>query len=273
MDYCITGGNGFIGTNLVDYLQRKGKSIKVIDLRSGMSFSSLCIDVSARLPQFSHDILVHLAAETNVRMSIEVPNHTIVRNINGILNCLNHVKEQKANKLIFTSSVSSSDCKSPYLASKMACEAICNSYKCSYNLDIKVLRLSNVYGPNSLLKESVIPKFIKNCLDKQPITIYGDGSQCRDFIHVDDVVRCIYEETDGYIATGRLTSIKSIANMISDISEKLIGYRPRIVYENAICGEVNKPIPRTDIWTTVKIDEGLVNTFEWFRHNYATSTK
>jgi len=193
--------------------------------------------------------------------------------MHGLLNCLKHLKEGNVKKLIFTSSISSSECKSPYLASKAACEAICNSFRCSYNLDVQVLRLSNVYGPHSVHKSSVISKFIKNCLDCKPITIYGSGHQSRDFIHVDDVVSSIYEGTSGFISSGKLTSIKSIALMISDISNSLTGFRPRIIYENPISGEVTIPITRTDIVPSISIDEGLVTTFEWFSHNYGTKSK
>jgi UDP-glucose 4-epimerase len=269
VDYCITGGNGFIGTNLVNFLRTKGKSLEVIDLNP-TNTDTITLDVSYCLPQFHYDTLVHLASETNVRDSIRNPGFTIKKNIDGILVCLHHLKFKNSNRLIFTSSVSSSESRSPYLASKSACESICKSYKDSYGLDILILRLSNVYGPYSLEKESVIAKFIKNCLNKLPIIIYGDGHQSRDFIHVDDVVRCLYEGIDGFISTGRLTSINSIANMISNISCELTGFRPRIIYENSINGEVKIPIPRTDICPSIKIDEGLVSTFEWFKENYAT---
>lgn len=268
MDYCITGGNGFIGTNLVDFLLKKEISLDIIDLNCRGGYNTICLDVCARLPKMSHKIMVHLASETNVRHSIEYPHHTIVRNISGMLNCLTHLKEGQIGKLIFTSSVSSSNSSSPYLASKKSCESLCKAYKDSYGLDIAVLRLSNVYGPYSLHKESVIHKFIKNCLRHERITIFGDGSQSRDFIYVDDVVKAIYNGQECFVGSGQLTSIKSIAEMISDISLQLIGYCPRVVYENAISGEVKTPIPRTDIYTHTKIDEGLVRTFEWFKENY-----
>lgn len=267
MDYCITGGNGFIGTNLVNFLHSKGKSLEVIDLTP--CDDSTTLDVSYCLPQFQYDTIVHLASETNVRDSIKNPAFTIKKNIDGMLICLHHLMIKNSNKLIFTSSVSSTESKSPYLASKSACESICKAYKDSYGLDISVLRLSNVYGPHSQAKDSVIAKFIKNCLAKVPLVIYGDGLQCRDFIHVSDVVKCIYEGIDGFISTGRLTSIYSIANMISEISYKLTGYKPRIVHENTINGEVRIPIPRTDICPSINIDEGLVSTFEWFKEHYA----
>ena len=268
MDYCITGGNGFIGTNLVNFLRKKGKSLEVIDLKPYNH--SITLDVCQSFPCFQYDTIVHLASETNVRLSIDSPLYCIKRNLNGLLECLTHLRNRYSNKLIFTSSVSSTESRSPYLASKSACESICKAYKDSYGLDILILRLSNVYGPHSMSKDSVIARFIKNCLDKVPLTIYGDGFQSRDFIHVDDVVDCIYREVDGFISTGRLTSIKSIANMISEISFDLTGYRPTIIYENRLNGEVTTPVPRTDICPSISINEGLVTTFEWFVRNYGT---
>lgn len=273
MDYCITGGNGFIGKNLDDFLQCKGKSTQIIDLVPRGNNSTICMDVAHCLPLTTHDTLVHLAAETNVRASIQVPCNTILRNIHSTLNCLNRLREGLVKSLIFTSSASSSKCFSPYLASKAACESLCTSFACSYFLNIRVLKLSNVYGPYSIHKESVIPKFIKNCLDNEPLTIYGSGNQSRDFIHVDDVVKAIYNGDQGFISSRKLYSIKLVAKMISDISHNLTGYYPRTTYENSIAGEVITPSTNSDIVPSVSLEEGLTTTFKWFMENYVSKSK
>jgi len=268
MDYLITGGNGFIGRNLTAALIKSNKSYEVVDTRDIDQVDSINLDVVYSFPTSKFSTVVHLASETDVRQSIKTPRDCVGRNVYGILNVLESSRKVSKSKVIFTSSASSEKCLSPYLASKAACESICESYKCSYGLDIKVLKLSNVYGPHSLHKESVIPKFIRAALNHEDLTIYGDGNQRRDFIHVDDVVSAILNGYEGFIATGSLTSIRSIAFMISDISEALTHFKPKINYIDSISGEVRIPHARTDIKNKVCIDEGLIQTFGWFKENY-----
>jgi UDP-glucose 4-epimerase len=267
MDYLITGGNGFIGHNLCNRLDADGCSYKIVDITGDADY---CIDVTVKLPLLRGDTIVHLASETNVRKSIEYPRYTINRNTAGLLNCIDLVQRGLFRQLIFVSSASSKMASSPYLASKLSCEAICYAYISSFGLDIKVLKLSNVYGPYATRKESVIAKFIKNTLDNVPLIIYGDGSQARDFIYVEDVVDCIIDGRCGYITSGKLTSIKVLAEKIKSIANVLIGYEPRIVYEPAIKGEVIIPKIRSDIFTKYVLDKSLVSTFKWFKEHYGS---
>jgi UDP-glucose 4-epimerase len=265
-DYLITGGNGFIGQNLVNFLDSLYKSIYVVD-RTHSDHPNFCqVDITRFTPKIHANTLIHLASETNVRASIEFPQFTFIANTSGMLNCLDSLLNTYYKELVFTSSASADLPKSPYLASKLACEALCKAYSESFGLNIKILRLSNVYGPHSSHKESVIAKFIKNCICGLPLLIYGDGSQCRDFIYVDDVVEAIYNGKSGLVATGRKTTIKSIALMISDISKSLLNYTPKIVYEQPIAGEIVNPCTelRPSINAKVSIDEGLAKTFQWF---------
>ena len=130
----------------------------------------------------------------------------------------------------------------------------------TYGMDITILRLSNVYGPNSIHKESVISKFIKLKLNNKPITIYGTGHQARDFIHVSDVCRAIHECYGEYyeISTGQLTSINTIAEMIGC----------KVEHSDPINGELFHP--ETKQWSGYKIDikDGLESTIRWFEENY-----
>ena len=268
-DYLITGGRGFIGRNLTNALDISGKSYKVVDLDILGYPKNKCSDVAIRMPLIEAETLVHLASETNVRESIESPRATIERNCSGLMNCLTLLEHKIVGRIVFTSSASSELSLSPYLASKAACESICMAYKESYGLDISVLKLSNVYGPYSEYKESVVAKFIKNVINYESLTIYGKGNQKRDFIYVSDVVHAITSEESGYIATGKLTKISELAWMIQKISADILGRAPRINYELAIKGEVQCPQPgRTDISTKVDLMNGLVRTFRWFEREY-----
>jgi len=84
-----------------------------------------------------------------------------------------------------------SELQSPYSASKLACEEFCTTYRQTFGVKVNVLRLSNVYGPHSIHKTSVIAKFIKQCINRKDLEIFGDGMQTRDFVHVDDVIDTI----------------------------------------------------------------------------------
>lgn len=270
LDYLITGGNGFIGKNLTDFLTFKGKLFKTIDLNPDpcSEHDNICMDSALHLPSIEAKTLVHLASETNVRKSVKEPVFTIRRNVYSVLNCLELLRGRAFESMMFTSSANSRLSMSPYLASKNSCESICKAYRSSYGVDIKIIKLSNVYGPYSIHKHSVIPTFIRNCIDQKPLIIFGDGSQSRDFVYVGDVVSAIYDEKEGIIASGETFSIKTIAFMISDLSLKLTGYIPKVVYEPAFEGEVVKAIKGTDIVSSTSFEEGLDITFKWFLENY-----
>jgi len=269
----ITGGHGFIGTNLCLSLSKVNREFRVIDINSARypwSLDALYADITYPLPIIKGNILIHLAAETNIRCSIAHPRQTFTKNCLGLINCLDLLRSERFKHLIFTSSASSELSKSPYLASKLACEALCNAYREAYGLDIKVLKLSSVYGPYSIHKSSVIHAFIKNCINKEPMIIYGDGSQHRDFIYVADVVDAILRGKEGYIASGELTSIESLAEIISRMSESILNYKPTIIHGSAIDGEVKSAEAKTDIITSIDLEEGIYSTFQWYRKNYAS---
>jgi UDP-glucose 4-epimerase len=175
-----------------------------------------------------------------------------------------------SSRLIFTSSASSFNSSSPYLASKQSCESICKAYKESFGIDTRILKLSNVYGPFSVHKHSVIPKFIKSCLLFKPLQIFGDGTQQRDFVHVRDVISSIINGQEGFITSGIGTRIIDLAEMISSISDKLLNYRPKIVFENSISGEVKVPRFLSSITPSINLEDGLLSTFKWFKENYET---
>lgn len=250
MKYLITGNKGFIGTNLTNYLQSRNEEVIGIDYP---------IDLCCIQPLPKSDIIVHLAAETNVRDSILDPNKVFIRNCQSTINLLNHAKEINS-RFIFASSCGAISPINPYAASKTACESLCIAYRKSYNMDISILRFSNVYGPYSKHKDSVITKFIKQKLNNEPVTINGSGHQMRDFIHVQDICKAIYECSDNFaeISTGRLTSINTITEML-DIKD--------VIYDSPIEGEVFHP--KTVKWPGYQINlkDGLKSTLKWFQEN------
>jgi len=220
----ITGGCGFIGLNLVDYLISKtdwdifildnlsvGRKKDLEDIKNysknRISFYKGDILNKKDVEQVicDCDFVVHLAAQTDVIFSVKNPVDDARVNILGLLNLLNASVEHKIKRFVFASSAAPlgeqdppvDESKvpspmSPYGASKLAGEGYCSSYSASFDLSNVVLRFSNVYGLYSFYKGSVIAKFIRQILlGEQPI-IFGDGNQTRDFIFASDIAKAVF---------------------------------------------------------------------------------
>ena len=248
----ITGGCGFIGTNLAEYLSGKGYRVRILD---NLSSSSQVWTVNPPPTQQTAELIigdirdkdmvnqalkgvdavVHLAAHTSVVGSLENPEENWDININGTLNLLEACRQNRVDKFIFASSNAAVGEQtppidertiprplSPYGASKLAGEALCSAYYHSFGLKTISLRFSNCYGPYSDHKSSVIARFMGWAREGKPLIIYGDGNQTRDFIHVVDVCQAIYLSLmtlDFYsevfqIASGVETTINELAEMI-----------------------------------------------------------
>ena len=161
-------------------------------------------------------------------------------------------------KFIFASSCGAPQSLSPYSASKLAGEALCKAYRHSYDMDIVILRLANIYGPHSLHKESVVAKFIKAKLNNESVTIYGNGEQTRDFVHVLDVCKAIYEaKEDKQISSSELHSINYIADWL-ELEKK---------YTDPIPGEISQVDPLIGV-SAYPFNLGLKDTYDWFKENY-----
>lgn len=250
MRYLITGHKGFIGTNLTNYLEDFGHEVDGIDYPY-----DLC---KMRAIKLNIDIVVHLAAETNIRYFIGEPER-FIKNCQSTQTALEFARLNSAT-FIFASSCGVSSISNSYAASKLAGEALCHAYHKSYGTPIRILRFSNVYGPYSNHKDSVITKFIKAKLSNIPIVINGTGDQKRDFVHVSDVCKAIHRVKDNYmeISTGRLTSILELSKML-DIKD--------ISYESFIRGEVSIPLTKPWPWCDINLESGLASTLKWFKDN------
>jgi UDP-glucose 4-epimerase len=149
-------------------------------------------------------LAVHLAANTGVYPSVLDPFHDCQTNVLGTVNMLEACRQKHVQGLIFASSgapVGEVDPPvheelaprpvSPYGASKLAGEGYCSAYCRTFGLKTAALRFGNVYGPGSSHKSSVVAKFIKQAIQGEPCVIYGDGTQTRDFIFIDDLIQAI----------------------------------------------------------------------------------
>jgi UDP-glucose 4-epimerase len=317
----ITGGAGFIGINLVDYLlETQRYKITVLDSLSGGNYPLLRQVVTDRggdmEEQFSPspekvcfyqiDILdrqsvqqvlkgqdgaVHLAAQTGVIPSQQDPYQDAAVNITGTLNLLCAARDCSLKRFIFASSAAPlgeqtpplDETKvpaplAPYGASKLAGESYCSAFCGSYGLDTTVLRFSNIYGPNSFHKGSVVALFIKKLLKMKPLTVYGDGEQTRDFLYAGDIVRIIDTilQSNPQSVKGQLfqlgTGVETSVNRLIELLKQVTGLIPEMVYEPERSGEIKRN------YTSIKkitrllgyrpqfdLLQGLEKTWHWFK--------
>ncbi len=211
MNIMVTGGAGFIGTNLIKRLLKDGHNVVSLDNYStgkeenhqeGCNYVDADIRDVIDFDYFMKDVDVvyHLAALARIQPSFKNPANTLEVGILGTMNILEWIKE-KENKprVVFagSSSVHSGKMKNPYTFSKVVADDLCLLYKKHFGVDVSICRFYNVYGPHQLTVGeycTVVGIFENQYENKEPLTITGDGEQRRDFTHVDDIV-------DGLILT------------------------------------------------------------------------
>ncbi len=234
----VTGGSGFIGSNLVDELVARGYEVENIDLVIGRDIRKL----DQIKPLFAGAKYVfHLAALPRVQYSIEHPVETNETNVVGTLNVLLAAKEAGVAKVIYSASSSAygdqeimplvetllAQPKSPYGLQKHIGEMYARVFSEVYNLPTVSLRYFNVYGPRQNPDGAyalVIGKFIKQKKEGQPLTITGDGEQTRDFTHVRDVVRAnILAAENSKVGKGEVINIGAGRNFSVNKIAELIG--------------------------------------------------
>jgi UDP-glucose 4-epimerase len=239
------------------------------------------------------DAIVHLAAHTRVIDSINQPLHDMEVNIQGTLNLLEAARKHGVKRFIFASSGAALGEQSPpideervprpaapYGAAKLAGEGYCSAFYRSFGLETVALRFSNVYGPRSFHKGSVIAHFIKQLLHGNPLEIYGDGTQTRDFLFIHDLTDAICASlspaSNGIagevfqIASGRETTVLEIAQMIQDHAGR-VGLRSEVIFKPSRKGEVYRNYATIEkagrllhYAPKTSLTEGLAATWDWF---------
>ena len=247
MKVLVTGGVGFVGTNLIKRLLKDGHEVVSLDNYStgkkeneqdGCLYYDYDLSYNyVRDDGDRYDVIFHMAALARIQPSLKDPYKTIFNNFTSTLNILDYARE---NGIRFVYAGSSSFHHglygSPYAWSKFSGEDLCKLYSNVYDIDTAICRFYNVYGPHQIEEgtyATVIGIFEKQYREGQPLTIVGDGEQRRDFTHIDDIVdgliRCSEQPFRAEIfelGSGKNYSINEVANMFGgDYSKKYLDKR------------------------------------------------
>lgn len=302
--WLITGGAGFIGANLIRALPRTGITLRILDnLSSGRAqdLDSLPVELVVgdirdrelvNRVMTGVQVVIALAAHTGVVPSVHNPGEDMSVNVGGTLNLLEAAVRHRVERFIFASTGGAivgdavppvhEDMPprplSPYGAGKLAGEGYCAAYWGSYGLKTVPLRFSNIYGPFSYHKGSVIAKFFRQVQAGQELTIFGNGGQTRDFLYVGDLCRAILAAVTAELPFGRPiqlgTGLETDLNTLVQLMRQVVGEDlfPPVRYVSSRPGEVHRNFmnisrarkfldfdPATDLTT------GLRKTWQWFQ--------
>ena len=294
----VTGGAGFIGSNLVRALLERGDEVRVLDNFSTGNRANLegltveIVEGELRSYERVHnavrttEVVYHLGALGSVPRSVQDPLTSSAVNVEGTLNVLLAARDEGVRRVVFASSTSvygssrqlptkedsPTDPISPYGVAKLAAERYCVSFSRVYeSFESVVLRYFNVFGPRQSpfsQYAAAVPLFISRIAARQPIAIYGDGEQTRDFTYVGNIVDATIRagEAEGAngeifnVATGAPASVNQLADAIARIlgtsvqrrylpprpgdlrdswadlskSEQILGYNPRVGFEEGL---------------------------------------
>ena len=259
MKALVTGGGGFIGSNLVRRLVEQGHDVRVLDNFStgnrrnlaGIEDEVELVEGELRSYERVHnatrgtEVVFHQGALPSVPRSVHDPLTTAAVNVESTLNVLLAARDEDVRRVVFASSSSvygnsgtlprreqqNPDPISPYAVSKLAAEHFCVSFSRVYRLETVCLRYFNVYGPRqdpTSQYAAVVPRFIRAIGDGEPVPIHGDGEQSRDFTYVDNVVDANLLAADAAdvnggilnVATGRSCSVNRLADTIGAVLGK-----------------------------------------------------
>ncbi len=312
MKALVTGGAGFIGSTLVDRLLAEGNSVDVVDNLSTGSLANLADarrskegrmtfhQIDIRSPDLAElmnrcrpDVVFHLAAQADVRVSVADPLFDADVNVMGSLRVLEGARSSGAHKVVFASSggtiygdpapadlpVKESHPQnplSPYGVAKKVVSDYLNAYRELHSLEFTSLALANVYGPRQDPhgEAGVVAIFAGRLLEGQPCTIYGDGKQTRDFVYVDDVVDAFARAAERggglvlNIGTGEETSVNDLYRTLAaraGVDRPAVTAPPRAGELQRNCLDPGRARIHLgwEPWTS--LEDGAAAVIDWFR--------
>lgn len=250
MKILLTGHKGFIGSAIYeDLLKRK--------------YDVDGVDAGDEIPDKAYDFIVHMGARTLIRLSREKPFEYFQDNMVLALKVL-ELARKHGSTIIFPTSGSVSEATNPYSLSKKQIVEWIELYHNLYGVPRHVLKFYNIYGPTS--RKGAVYLFCNAALSGQPITVYGDGSHIRDFIHVSDVVRGIEmilsgDVPEGYheMGTGVGTSVDELKVLV----EKISGKRLEVKHEDYVLPEADRLVAGNPVVNdTITIEQGVREVLE-----------
>jgi UDP-glucuronate 4-epimerase len=307
----LTGAAGFIGSHLTDQLLAVGhqvigfdnfddqyapslKQSNIDSYTAHPNFQFILGDirdqslVTSLLRQYRCDIVVHLAARTGVRTSVDDPIRSIDVNVNGTLALLEAMRTATVQKIVMASSSSvygNSACTpfhegdgagkplSPYAMSKRSAELLAHTYHHLYGFDVACLRFFTVYGPRQR-PEMAISRFTEQVANSQPITLFGDGSTARNYTYIHDtimgILRAIYH-IDGFDILNIGGTESTTLYQLVCLLEKALGRKAIIDWQpmqpgdvTLTCADLSHSANRIGYRPTINIEEGLNRYVRWF---------
>ena len=306
----VTGGAGFIGSHVADVFLAKGWEVTIVDdLSSGKrenipadtKFHEIGVtspELTRLVTEQSFAVIVHLAAQIDVRKSVADPIADATINVLGTLNLMEALRAAGVStRVVFTSTGGAlygdfstppnyetypKDPESPYAIAKLSAEYYLAYYSRVHNIDSAALRFGNVYGPRQDPhgEAGVVAIFCGRILGNRPLTIFGDGRQTRDYVYVGDVARGVYlaatepladkgrlDARAFNIGTGQGTSVVEIARLLQEVA----GTKVPVEFAPHRPGEQQESFVNADKarellgWTpNLTLREGLARTFAWF---------
>ncbi len=244
----VTGGAGFIGSHVMRALVERGIGVIATDVREGghrpvegVEWITVDLrdgDAVQRVMDPEVDAVVHLAAATSVLRSVERPAETFATNVTVTANLLERARQLEVETFVFASTnavVGAAEPLpldehsrmvplTPYGATKAAAEMLLSSYGAAFGMRCPALRLTNVYGPGMGSKDTVVPRLLNAARSGTTFEVYGDGSQMRDYVYIDDVVAAVLMamgvEVTGpvVIGSGTSTAVLPLVQMVREVT-------------------------------------------------------
>lgn len=315
----MTGGAGFIGSHVADLFLTENFDVTIVDdfssgKRENLPDKAKVIETSVTSKEFAKlvregrfDVIVHLAAQIDVRHSVADPISDGATNILGTLNLMEALRQSEANSRVIFSSTGGvlygdfntppnaetypKDPESPYAISKLSTEYYLAYYGRVHNKDAVSLRFGNVYGPRQdpSGEAGVVAIFCGRILENRPLTVFGDGKQTRDYVYVGDVARAVWlaatrplpprgrlDARAFNIGTGKGTPVLEIARLLqdaahSDVPVELAPRRPGEQQESFV--DVAKAREMLGWKPEVSLADGLAHTYSWFAGRFAGASK
>lgn len=307
----VTGGAGFIGSHVSDVFIANGWAVEIVDnlssgKRSNVPAEATFHEIDIRSPEASRlvqegtfDVIVHLAAQIDVRRSVADPLFDASVNVLGSLNILEAVRNSdraQQTRVVFSSTggaiygdlatpptveTTPKEPDSPYAITKLAVEHYLSYYTRIHGLETVVIRFGNVYGPRQDPhgEAGVVAIFCGRVMQNRPLTIFGDGTQTRDYVHVTDVAEAAYlvattslppvqrlDDRAFNIGTGSATSVVDLARVLLDAAgaDVPIEFAPRRAGElQDSCLSVDKARAVLGWSPRITLEQGLAGTYQF----------